>query len=417
MTPEAVATLNDNCFCVPVTRPDLDALIESRIGISARALQASHPHLFAETSVFVSRADVTTMQDAVSAIEKIAAHPTYKARVLGHAPETARRGTAALGAVMGYDFHISAEGPRLIEINTNAGGAFLNALLSEVRSNCCTETAAGRKAGGEMERFGDAIAAMFKREWQLEGHSGRPSTIAIIDESPADQYLYPEFLLAKAMLEERGFRVVIADPAALDFNGTALRLDGLVIDLVYNRLTDFYLEGATTDALRQAWLAGKAVVTPNPVHHALFANKANLAVLSDRDFLLGLDLDAATLAALAVIPATRMVSPKDAERLWSERKSLFFKPLSGHAGKAVYRGDKLTRTVFAEILEGSYVAQARVEPSGRNIDLDGMVSRQKMDVRLYTYGGEVLAVAARLYQGQTTNFRTPGGGFAPVIIA
>jgi len=23
-------------------------------------------------------------------------------------------------------------------------------------------------------------------------------------------------------------------------------------------------------------------------------------------------------------------------------------------------------------------------------------------------------VAARLYQGQTTNFRTPGGGFAPV---
>jgi hypothetical protein len=23
-------------------------------------------------------------------------------------------------------------------------------------------------------------------------------------------------------------------------------------------------------------------------------------------------------------------------------------------------------------------------------------------------------IAARLYQGQTTNFRTPGGGFAPV---
>jgi hypothetical protein len=25
-------------------------------------------------------------------------------------------------------------------------------------------------------------------------------------------------------------------------------------------------------------------------------------------------------------------------------------------------------------------------------------------------------VAARLYQGQTTNFRTPGGGFAPVFV-
>ena len=27
----------------------------------------------------------------------------------------------------------------------------------------------------------------------------------------------------------------------------------------------------------------------------------------------------------------------------------------------------------------------------------------------------VLLAAARLYQGQTTNFRTPGGGFAPVF--
>ena len=38
----------------------------------------------------------------------------------------------------------------------------------------------------------------------------------------------------------------------------------------------------------------------------------------------------------------------------------------------------------------------------------------KFDLRDYTYDGSVQWVAARLYQGQTTNFRTPGGGFAPV---
>jgi hypothetical protein len=38
----------------------------------------------------------------------------------------------------------------------------------------------------------------------------------------------------------------------------------------------------------------------------------------------------------------------------------------------------------------------------------------KFDVRDYAYDGAVQWVAARLYQGQTTNFRTPGGGFAPV---
>lgn len=39
-----------------------------------------------------------------------------------------------------------------------------------------------------------------------------------------------------------------------------------------------------------------------------------------------------------------------------------------------------------------------------------------MDVRLYTYESQVLLAAARLYQGQTTNFRTEGGEFAPVLI-
>src|SRR3546814_5514999 len=37
-------------------------------------------------------------------------------------------------------------------------------------------------------------------------------------------------------------------------------------------------------------------------------------------------------------------------------------------------------------------------------------------VRLYTYCGELRLVASRLYQGQTTNMRTPGGGFAPVLL-
>lgn len=40
----------------------------------------------------------------------------------------------------------------------------------------------------------------------------------------------------------------------------------------------------------------------------------------------------------------------------------------------------------------------------------------KLDVRLYAYNGAPLLMAARVYQGQTTNFRTPGGGFAPVFV-
>jgi hypothetical protein len=39
----------------------------------------------------------------------------------------------------------------------------------------------------------------------------------------------------------------------------------------------------------------------------------------------------------------------------------------------------------------------------------------KTDIRNYVYAGEVQLLAARLYQGQTTNMRTAGGGFAPVL--
>ena len=47
--------------------------------------------------------------------------------------------------------------------------------------------------------------------------------------------------------------------------------------------------------------------------------------------------------------------------------------------------------------------------------VDGVEQDLKLDLRNYVYRGEVQLVSARLYQGQTTNFRTPGGGFAAVF--
>jgi hypothetical protein len=63
----------------------------------------------------------------------------------------------------------------------------------------------------------------------------------------------------------------------------------------------------------------------------------------------------------------------------------------------------------------NYVAQELVPPGERMVMVDAATERRKTDIRLFTYDGHVLLAAARLYQGQTTNFRTPGGGFAPVF--
>lgn len=208
----------------------------------------------------------------------------------------------------------------------------------------------------------------------------------------------------------------ICDPAELAFSDNSLRAGGRILDLVYNRLVDFTFDKPEHKVLRQAYVAGAVVVTPGPHHHALLANKRNLVMLSDPEALRRIGANQADIAALTTVPRTQEVTPENAPRLWSERKRLFLKPLSGHGGKAVYRGDKLTKFTWAEIAMGEYIAQELVAPGERMVEIDDVLQSRKMDVRLYTYDGKLLIAAARLYQGQTTNFRTPGGGFAPVFI-
>ena len=125
--------------------------------------------------------------------------------------------------------------------------------------------------------------------------------------------------------------------------------------------------------------------------------------------------DATRATLLRAVPTTRIVDPSLAAQWWSERKRWFFKPVAGFGGRAAYRGDKLTRGVFESILGGAYVAQAIVPPSERTIERDGALVPLKLDLRNYTWNRRIELVAARLYLGQTTNFRTPGGGFAPVF--
>jgi len=188
------------------------------------------------------------------------------------------------------------------------------------------------------------------------------------------------------------------------------------MDFVYNRLTDFSLEEPAHAPLREAYLAGAVVVSPHPRAHALYADKRNLALFSDAALLRHWGADPAAIEVLGQgVPATRIVERSAADELWANRRELFFKPAAGFGSRAAYRGDKLTRRVWEEILLGDYVAQQFVPPSARGVQVDGRIERLKLDLRCYVYDGRLLSVAARLYRGQTTNFRTPGGGFAAVL--
>ncbi len=416
--PDAIEALNAGCFCISVDTSALRSQLEADVATRGLydSLAQSHAYLFAKSPIFVSRENVAAMEALVEAAESVIALPQYREAVLAWAPPVARFDPGTRGVLMGYDFHVTPRGPRLIEINTNAGGAFLNAALARAQQACCEPVLSVLRQPVEAAALEESLFGMFDAEWRCVRGALPLRRVAIVDERPEQQYLYPEFLLAAQMFRRHGVDAVICDPSVLEFRDGVLRDAAGRVDLVYNRLTDFALELPAHAQLRSAYLADAAVVTPHPRAHALHSDKRNLAALSDGGRLAEWGVDPARIGVLQrTVPQTRIVDPAHAEALWAARKALFFKPVAGYGGKAAYRGDKVTRRVWAEILAGAYVAQELVPPSERSVHVDGKPVRLKLDVRCYSYGGRVLMLAARLYQGQTTNFRTPGGGFATVF--
>jgi hypothetical protein len=411
--------LNRGCDCRSLDPERLRQQLEaepSLLGLAAE-IQRSRPHMFSATAVFMAPQTLQAMANVVAAVESVVALPAYKAEALARAPAIAQLDHGPKGVFMGFDFHVCDRGPQLIEINTNAGGAMLNRALAHAQQACCAQILPHLRPTADLDALDCHWLDSFVAEWTLQGREGRPRRIAIVDEAPGQQYLHPEFLLFSHLFRSAGIDTVICDPSELAFSkGLLTHADGPV-DLVYNRLTDFYLQSPGAEALRAAYEAGAIVLTPHPRAHALYADKRNLALLSDPVRLAALGVPRLTIDNLLTgIPRTVEVTPERAEALWAGRRGLFFKPAAGFGSRAAYRGDKLTLRVWQSILGGGYVAQSIALPSERRVRVDGAGNDLKLDIRVYAYGGEIQLVAARLYMGQTTNFRTPGGGFAPVFL-
>ena len=109
-----------------------------------------------------------TIAATVSAIERVIAMPPYRDAALARAPAIARHDFGPAGAFMGYDFHLSPHGPRLIEINTNAGGALLNVALARAQQACCEAMNWAVKPSAEPNDLEQAFCEMFAAEWRRQ---------------------------------------------------------------------------------------------------------------------------------------------------------------------------------------------------------------------------------------------------------
>ncbi len=404
------SSLNGDCHVARIDRNALDLALHAQGNDFLQRVTERCPHLFADVAYFISAAQMMQMREVIAAVGRVVGLPGWKiptADILTR-PSALAGQQRELGVFFGYDFHLNADGAHLIEVNTNAGGAYLNALLLESQRNVSIPGDATSR--DDLEQV---FLDMFRNEWRLARGEAPLQTIAIVDESPESQYLYPEFVLVQRVFERAGIAALIADPAELTAGADGLYCAGRKVDLVYNRLTDFSLQ--RHPVLLSAYLNDRIVLTPNPEVYWRYADKRNLELLTDADGLRLLGVTESDIAVLqSGIPQTRVVQGEDAEQWWAERKQWFFKPATGYGSKGSYRGEKVTRRVFDEIMLGNYVAQKIAMPGERMVCMQEGDARTvlKADVRCYVYDGEMQLTAARLFQGQTTNFRTMGGGFA-----
>lgn len=285
-----------------------------------------------------------------------------------------------------FDFYITPQGPRLIEINTNAAGAILSDLIRQFHGL------------GEPGYF-ETIRHMFESIAQSASIT-QIQTIAIVDETPDLQKTKFEFQLFQALFQSWGWHCAICDPIDLQWIGNKLIApDGSPIDIVYNRYCDFYMTSDRATALRVAIQNG-VPVTPNPEEYGRMADKFNLIKLAHSNHPIIREL----------VPPVIHVNQSNPEDLWAQRKKLFFKPAQSFGSKAAYKGERISKKVFQTLWDTDTIAQPYFDAG--TILADEMSF--KYDIRAYTYEGNVQLIGARLFQGQLMNFQTLGGGFAAV---
>lgn len=322
-------------------------------------------------------------------------------------PEVARFDPGHDAVMMGFDFHVTGEVPSLIEVNTNAGGGLL-AHRAQHPGEAAGTLALPR-------RLEEPLRQSFLREMEAfsAGRQLLPRRLAILDEQPAEQFLYPEMLAFRELFTRWGIPALIVDPQELRADAEGVFHGDEPVDFIYNRHCDFYLESEPMAGLRAAYLARKLCLSPNPHVYGLLADKRRLALWTDRDVMASLGVSPAELDLLAeTVPESRLMGAMARESLWQERKAWVFKPVDRFGSRGVLLGRKISRSRFEQLEPEQTLVQRLVEPSVTASGDEVM----KTDFRLYAYRDRVLGVAARLYQGQVTNMRTPGGGFAPVHI-
>lgn len=297
---------------------------------------------------------------------------------------------------MSYDFHLSNDNLKLIEINTNASFLVLGQLFYESQKieNPCGATVFEQL---QMDILNE-VSSYSQKSQSLK--------VGIVDEAPEQQKLFSEFLCYKELFKTWGWDAEIYDSLQTPLD----------VDFVYNRDTDFYFQSPRTQKLKDLFNAGKTAISPQPYEYCKLADKERMLEWMqtlDQYIPNSQDLNLFRSILLKSTP----LNENTKEQVWAQRKQLFIKPFRSFGSKQSYRAASISRRLFDElVLQSDLVAQEFAPAGAVSVTTEKGSEDFKFDLRVYAYRGEVRSIIARAYQGQVTNLKTPYGGFAVVQI-
>lgn len=279
--------------------------------------------------------------------------------------------------MIGVDFHVAEDGPKLIEVNSNAGGYVTSALWAHKNN-----------AYNLKEKLSRFVLSLF--ETYQQWNSSQPNSVQIVDDDPFGQFTYYDMKLSQELFRHFGVISQIDDVSKASDQ----------FDIIYNRSCDFLFARSESKRLRDIFISGQSFVFPNPYAFSLLSDKRVLVALNSFS-----ELGKYKNLNRVLLPCKLI---RDFSNEQMSRRGWVFKPAQEYAGTGVFRGKKISRVKYEEILNKDYVAQKEARPG--TVDYEG--ETYKYDVRVFATPSEVLDISVRAYTGRLTNFRSENGGYA-----
>lgn len=351
--------------------------------------------LFSET-VYLPSSAFQQMKKVIQLLFQLRSRSDYKKNLSIGTIETALKEQKQDSVLMAYDFHLQDEIPKLIEVNTNASSFLLANSFYQFKDL-------------PYEQAKEDLKQSFQSEWEKfkgDKTNPKPQKVVLIDEEPLKQKMMIEFFMYKDFFQSMDWSFEIQDSQSLkiDDKGFLYTPKGDKIDFIYNRSTDFYFKNHPH--LAKAYLKGTCAISPNPREYYLLSDKNRLCEWSAQK-----NKWSELEQIKQNIPFSEVLSSSNKEETWNQRKKYFFKIAQGYSGKLAYRGAGLTHKKFNELYNLKSLVQEFIPPSSFK---DNQGKEWKIDFRVYVYRDKIQQFVARCYQGQLTNFKQEGSGFATV---